>query len=127
MRHSLYAHCIRGDSAPALDIEPACGHVSLLPSATMEVKERLCSQTLSATGWMQTVTSPTLPSSEGDGSVGAAKRHSAVCAHLFCTVSFSLDVNMAHSTKMLNIMAVNLLGFTVLKHTDTNTHTDKVL
>ena len=34
--------------------------------------------------WMQTVTSPTLPSSEGDGSVGAAvyKRHSAVRAHV---------------------------------------------
>ena len=34
--------------------------------------------------WMQTVTSPTLTSSEGDGSVGAAvyKRHSAVCAHV---------------------------------------------
>ena len=75
---------------------------------------------------MQTVTSPTLPSSEGDGSVGAAKWHSAVCAHLFCTVSFSLDVNMVHSTKTLNIMAVNLLGFTVLKHTDTNTHAYKV-
>ena len=39
--------------------------------------------------WMQTVTSPTLPSSEGDGSVGAAKRHGAVRAHII-TVSFSL-------------------------------------
>ena len=121
MRHSLYAHCIRGDSAPALDIEPACGRVSLLPSALVL---DYGSQSNSIRRWMQTVTSPTLPSSEGDGSVGAAKRHSAVCAHLFCTVSFSLDVNMAHSTKMLNIMAVNLL---VLKHTDTNTHADKVL
>ena len=121
MRHSLYAHCIRGDSAPALDIEPTCGCVSLLPSALVL---DYGSQSNSIRRWMQTVTSPTLPSSEGDGSVGAAKRHSAVCAHLFCTVSFSLDV---HSTKMLNIMAVNLLGFTVLKHTDTNTHADKVL
>ena len=76
---------------------------------------------------MQTVTSPTLPSSEGDGSVCAAKRHGAVRAHILCMVSFSLDVNMVHSTKMLNIVTVKLLGFTVLKHTDTNTHTDKVL
>ena len=32
--------------------------------------------------WMQTVTSPTLPSLEGDGSVGAAKQHGAVRAHI---------------------------------------------
>ena len=37
--------------------------------------------------WMRTVTSPTLPSSEEDGSVGAAKWHGAVRAHTFCTTS----------------------------------------
>ena len=41
-------------------------------------------------------------------SVGAAKWHSAVRTHIFCTVSFLLDVNMAHST-----IKFKLLGFTV--------------
>ena len=40
--------------------------------------------------WMQTVTSPTLPSSEGDGSVGAAKWHSAVRAHVIILYSVIL-------------------------------------
>ena len=85
-------------------------HVVVFLTAELAVEGCLY---ISICRWMQTVTSPTLPSSEGDGSVGAAKRHGAVRAHIVCTVSFSSDVNMAHSTKTLNIMAVKLLGFTV--------------